>query len=85
MCTSVPQGRCSKRLSLKSLLNADCILYKEDPMPLYRPLNVSSVMIQLVYRFCKDICNFVDLLLSGLPVTDINSIADAGKECLLVT
>ena len=42
-------------------------------------------MVQLVNSPYKDICDFVDLFLSGLPIANIDSIPNAGKECLVVT
>jgi hypothetical protein len=42
------------------------------------------IMIQLVNSISKDVCNFVDLFLSSFPVADVDCIADAGKESLIV-
>jgi hypothetical protein len=44
----------------------------------------TSIMVQLVNSLSKDVCNFVDLFLSSLPVADVDCITDAGKECLIV-
>lgn len=42
-------------------------------------------MVQLANRLSEDGGYFVNLSLSGLPITSINGIPDAGEKCLVVT